>query len=163
PLRKADFGSARVRLRTSGRTRIRGEDWTTWGDCAMKWFLVVERGPRKGDVIPLRRRPFLIGRASGCHLRPSAASISKRHCMLAVRDGKLFVAAYKTTNGTLVNGERIKGAQTLEAGDRLQVGPLAFVVTLGEPPSQADPDEERFGQMLLRIDAKEKTRRVRAT
>src|SRR5262245_64864732 len=119
----------------------------------MKWYLVVERGPHKGQVIALERE-FLIGRDPGCHLRPSAASVSRRHCSLRTRSRGLFVADCQASNGTFVNGRRLDQEQALQPGDHLQVGPLAFVVTVAGPPVPPIPaklDEQAIGDMLLEI------------
>jgi pSer/pThr/pTyr-binding forkhead associated (FHA) protein len=131
----------------------------------MKWYLVVERGQHKGQVIPVRREPFLIGREACCHLRPAAATVSRRHCALAARGRNLFVADCHTSNGTFVNGQRLDHEQALQPGDRLQVGPLSFVVTVGGltmPPVRGELNDEAIGDMLLEIDAKDKARPERA-
>src|SRR5262245_34348068 len=130
----------------------------------MKWYLVVERGQHRGQVIPLTQE-FLIGRDHCCNLRPSATSVSHRHCSLRTREERLFVADCQARNGTFVNGRRLAQEEALEPGDRLQVGPLEFVVTVdGLPPSPASGklDEDAIGDMLLDIDLKASPRAGRA-
>src|SRR5262245_6126394 len=84
------------------------------GDSDMKWYLVVERGPRKGQVIPVTRDPFLIGREACCHLRPSAPTVGSRHCALTTRGRWLFVTDCQASNGTFVNGRRLDHEQALQ-------------------------------------------------
>src|SRR5262249_39349286 len=73
---------------------------------------------------------FLIGRDPQCHLRPASPMISKRHCALIQRDGKVFIRDFDSTNGTLVNDQPIKGEAELQHDDQLKIGPLLFSVRL---------------------------------
>jgi len=64
--------------------------------------------------------------------------ISKRHCALLQRDGKVFVQDFGSTNGTSVNYQPIKGEVELHNGDKLKIGPLLFEVRiLQETPAEA--------------------------
>src|SRR5262245_30014868 len=95
----------------------------------MKLSLVVlTPGKTEGKVIPIALSQFVIGRDPQCHLRPASAVISKRHCALLVKDGKVFVRDFESTNGTFVNDQPVKGEAELKHDDRLKVGPLVFVV-----------------------------------
>jgi predicted component of type VI protein secretion system len=123
----------------------------------MKWQLVVARGQRKGQVIPLMRIPFLIGRGVGCHLRPSAANVGVKHCLLVTRCGRLVVVDQQA-GGTFVNGRRVVAEQELCPGDRLCVGPLEFRIGLAAeqaPPARRPLDEDAIGEMLLAMDEAE--------
>lgn len=118
----------------------------------MKWHLVVDRGQHKGEMIPVRRTSFSIGRDAACHLRPSSASVSERHCVLTLHDDELFVVDCQSTNGTFVNDQRLEQERSLHPGDRLHVGPLVFIV--GQKPSvialsRGESDEEAIAQILL--------------
>src|SRR5579885_1148963 len=103
----------------------------------MKISLVVASGVHQGKVIAIPGTQFLIGRDEGCHLRPASPAISKKHCLLAVRDGKAFAQDLGSTNGTFVNDEQIQGERELADGDRLRVGPLDFTVALN-PSGKSD-------------------------
>jgi predicted component of type VI protein secretion system len=95
----------------------------------MKVNLVVASGAHQGRVIPLTGPQFLIGRDATCHMRPASQAISKRHCGVFVRDGKVYIKDFGSTNGTFVNDELIKNAEVLvEDGASLKLGPLDFVV-----------------------------------
>jgi hypothetical protein len=64
--------------------------------------------------------------------------ISRRHGVLRREpDGGLVVEDAYSANGTWVNGERIEGPRSLAAGDELQLGATAFVVTADEPGTAA--------------------------
>jgi pSer/pThr/pTyr-binding forkhead associated (FHA) protein len=103
----------------------------------MKISLVVASGVHQGKVIAVPGAQFLIGRDEGCHLRPASPAVSKKHCLLFVRDGKAFARDLGSTNGTFINDEPVQGERELAHGDRLRVGPLDFSVTLA-PGSKAD-------------------------
>jgi len=97
----------------------------------MKLSLVVlTTGKQEGKLLPIALPQFLIGRDPQCHLRPASAAISKRHCALIQRDGKVFVRDFDSTNGTFVNDQQIKGEVEVHHDDRLRVGPLSFTVQI---------------------------------
>jgi len=82
---------------------------------------------------------FLIGRDPQCHLRPASQAVSKRHCGLLIRDGRVVVKDFGSTNGTVVNGELITAAETeVQDGASLQIGPLDFTVVIERPAPQSD-------------------------
>ncbi len=89
---------------------------------------VLTPGKGEGKSIPITLAQFLIGRDPQCHLRPASPVISKRHCAVLVRDGKVFVRDFDSTNGTFVNDAPIKGEVELRDKDQLKVGPLLFAV-----------------------------------
>ena len=129
----------------------------------MKLSLVVQTpGKTEGKIIPITLSQFVIGRDPQCHLRPASAVISKRHCALLVRDGKVYVRNFESTNGTCVNDQPIKGEVLLNHDDKLKVGPLLFKVLIEASPSVNRPtpppapkaesggeDDESAAAMLL--------------
>jgi predicted component of type VI protein secretion system len=100
----------------------------------MKVSLQITSGPRQGEVIPVTVSPFLIGRDAACHLRPATSVVSKKHCGIILRDGKVFVADYGSTNGTLVGDLVLRKSETeVEDGVAVMVaryGPLEFTVQI---------------------------------
>jgi pSer/pThr/pTyr-binding forkhead associated (FHA) protein len=97
----------------------------------MKLSLVVQTaGKWEGKVIPITLSQFLIGRDPQCHLRPASPVISKRHCALLVRDDKVFLKDFDSTNGTFLNDRQVKGEVELRNGDELKVGAITFTVKL---------------------------------
>jgi predicted component of type VI protein secretion system len=97
----------------------------------MKVTLVVAAGAHQGKSIPIVGGQFLIGRDPDCHLRPASQAISKRHCAVLVRDGKVYLKDYGSTNGTLVNDTLVQGEElVLGNNDSLKVGPLDFTVRI---------------------------------
>jgi pSer/pThr/pTyr-binding forkhead associated (FHA) protein len=117
----------------------------------MKLSLVVKAaGAQEGKVLPIALSQFVIGRDPQCHLRPASPMISKRHCALVQRDGKVFVQDFGSTNGTAVNDQLVKDEIELHNGDKLKIGPLHFEVRIVQetpavkgatpkPPTKAVP------------------------
>lgn len=92
----------------------------------MKLSLVVAQGVHTGKVIPVTAADFVIGRDPQCQLRPASPAVSKQHCALSIRDGKVYVRDCGSTNGTFINDEQVAAEREVKAGDRLRVGPLEF-------------------------------------
>ena len=96
----------------------------------MKVKLVVLTGNEKDREIPLPSSQFIIGRKKECHLRARSERVSKLHCAIVRKAGRVVVRDLKSMNGTLVNGESITGTRFLADGDVLGVGPLQFRVSI---------------------------------
>src|SRR5262245_56303103 len=64
--------------------------------------------------------------------------VSRRHCVVRVRDGYVTVRDLKSSNGTQLNGEEVEGEQVVRPGDRLRVGPVTFVVEYQLTPEAID-------------------------
>src|SRR3954452_16629589 len=96
----------------------------------MKLSLVATQGKAEGKVIPIALSQFIIGRDPQCHLRPASPMVSKRHCALLVKDGRVFVRDFESSNDSLVNDQPLAGETELHDNDRLKVGPILFVVRM---------------------------------
>src|SRR6516164_1669007 len=104
----------------------------------MKTSLVVlSEGKLLGRTIPITLSQFIIGRDPQCQLRPASALISKRHCAVIVRGGKVFARDVDSTNGTFVNDLPVKGECEVKNDDTLKVGPLTFRVVVEAAPVPA--------------------------
>jgi predicted component of type VI protein secretion system len=132
----------------------------------MKLSLVVmSQGKDAGKSIPITLSQFLIGRDPQCQLRPNSALISKRHCGLLVKNGKVFLRDFGSTNGTYVNDDLVQSECQLKHDDVLKVGPLTFRVHIEgavpvdkptpPPPkpkaAEAGSDDESIAAMLLSL------------
>jgi pSer/pThr/pTyr-binding forkhead associated (FHA) protein len=93
-------------------------------------LIVLTAGKSAGKAIPITLSQFIIGRDPQCNLRPASPMISKRHCALLVKGGKVFIRDFDSTNGTFINNDPIKGERELHHDDLLKVGPLEFKVVL---------------------------------
>src|SRR5262245_62672534 len=93
-------------------------------------LLVLSQGKQEGRALDIKLPQFLVGRDSQCHLRPASPLISKRHCAILQKDGKVFIRDFDSTNGTFVNDEPIKGERELFNDDQLKIGPILFTVRI---------------------------------
>ena len=130
----------------------------------MEWNLVIAKGEHKGKTIPIRLNPFVIGRDHDCQLRSVSPYVSHRHCMLIRRGNSLTLRDCHSTNGTFVNARKM-GEVELRPGDRLEIGPLAFVVSVKGQRQQKSPpphvsrivSEEAIADLLLEMDKEDVT------
>lgn len=108
----------------------------------MKLSLVVAQGVHTGKVIPVTTAEFVIGRDPACQLRPASPAVSKQHCGISVRGGKVYVRDCGSTNGTYVNGEQVAAEREVQTGDQLKVGPLEFHLKIDAtaPVTQSSPN-----------------------
>jgi predicted component of type VI protein secretion system len=95
---------------------------------AMEVKLVVERGPARTRVVRLRNPVTTLGRQKSCGLRIPSGTVSRRHCVLRFQNDLLVVEDLRSANGTFLNGLRVTRPEVVRPGDRLEVGPLVFLV-----------------------------------
>jgi pSer/pThr/pTyr-binding forkhead associated (FHA) protein len=91
-------------------------------------FLI--HGPQWGQSFEISIPELIVGRHPWCQLRSTSRVVSRRHCTLLAREDRLFVRDLRSTNGTLVNGQRVRGEQELHDGDCLLIGPHAFGIRI---------------------------------
>lgn len=98
----------------------------------MQVKLKVLAGSHAGTEIGVSTEKFIIGRSETCNLRPKSESVSRKHCILVLRDNKVLAQDLNSRNGTYVNEKRLPSdkAKVLESGDKLRVGKLEFEVLI---------------------------------
>ena len=98
----------------------------------MQVKLKVLAGSSEGKEIAVNTDKFLIGRADDCQLRPKSESVSRRHCAIVQKDGRVLLIDLKSRNGTFVNEKQLSSdkAKILKDGDILRVGKLEFQVAI---------------------------------
>ncbi len=91
--------------------------------------LRVIRGPRglRNASVPIGG-PVVIGRSPGADIVIGDDFVSSRHARVYPSGGDVFIEDLGSTNGTLVNGERIVGPTRLSAGDSIEVGSVRLEV-----------------------------------
>lgn len=100
--------------------------------------LLVVQGKPEGKEIPVRVPRFIIGRSVECQLRPNSELISRHHCQISLDGDKASIMDLGSSNGTIVNGERITEEVSINDGDFVQVGPLGFQVMLSREVAVVD-------------------------
>lgn len=96
----------------------------------MEIRLLVVQGKPLGKEIPVKESRFLIGRSDECHLRPNSELVSRTHCQITIDGDTARLRDMGSSNGTIVNGERVTEEVVINDGDLVQVGPLGFQVIL---------------------------------
>jgi len=85
------------------------------------------------DTLVFRLLPGAIktvGRAPRADFVVDAPLVSRLHCRLTLQDEGVLVEDLDSTNGTFVNGQRVRKG-LLADGDRLRVGRMEFAVRHG--------------------------------
>src|SRR5579864_6344274 len=103
-----------------------------------------------GEPIEILKDLTLVGRKEDCDLRLDHKSVSKLHCVLVKTDGLLLLRDLGSTNGTRVNGQRVRRAALLP-NDQINIAHFKFRVFFGpDQPAIAEPVPDEHTQ---RIDA----------
>jgi len=108
--------------------------------------IIINTGGNKPRILRLDPGDTLVGRHEDCRLRIPSGEVSRRHCVLRVKNDRLIVLDLDSANGTLLNGHFIEGKEEAVPGDEIQVGPITMVVdykpsTLTSKPTQVDVPE----------------------
>jgi pSer/pThr/pTyr-binding forkhead associated (FHA) protein len=99
-----------------------------------------------GKPVDIGRDLTLVGRKEECDLRLEHKSVSKMHCVLVKTDGLLLLRDLGSTNGTRVNGQRVRRAALLP-NDQLAIASYKFRVFLGPDAGPSSPPDESTEHM----------------
>ncbi len=115
------------------------------------WLLCVDSGPDVGLVLALGRlgrRPAVVGRAAGAHLRLTDAGVSRRHVEVDGHTDEVTVRDLGGSNGTWVDARRVDGTPTrLHPGQTLRVG--CTTLSLQPVPRERPLRSDGQGHLLL--------------
>jgi formylglycine-generating enzyme required for sulfatase activity len=100
-------------------------------------------GPEAGRHVGPISLPFTIGRLPSCSMTTSANGVSREHCRLVYKGGRLLIQDLGSRNGTFVNGQRVSERQTpgelpIPVGADLRLGAtfrLILEISTGTPSS----------------------------
>jgi predicted component of type VI protein secretion system len=98
----------------------------------------------------------LVGRKDECDLRLDHKSVSKMHCVIVKTDGMLFLRDLGSTNGTRVNGTRVRRAALLP-NDQIAIANYKFRIYLGPdaPPPAIVPVADPVNEHTQHLEADE--------
>jgi predicted Zn finger-like uncharacterized protein len=93
--------------------------------------LAILDGPDAGSVFRIDKPRITIGRANA-DLTLNDTEASRQHALLEIRDTTYSVADLGSTNGTLVNGEKIAGPTEITDKAEFQVGSTTLMLIVTE-------------------------------
>jgi pSer/pThr/pTyr-binding forkhead associated (FHA) protein len=92
---------------------------------------IIERPPfltdPPGREHILSEQRTIVGRAAGNDIVISSARVSREHACLTRQGWHVILEDLGSTNGTYLNGERVRAPVELRDGDRVQVGDILLV------------------------------------
>lgn len=116
-----------------------------------------------GSPVEIVKDLVVVGRKEDCDVRLEHKSVSKLHCVIIKTDGLLILRDLGSTNGTRVNGTRVRRASLLP-NDQVSIAHFKFRVYLGpdEEPPPVQPhdhtqalDKDEVDRLLRRKDGSE--------
>ena len=110
--------------------------------------LAVVDGPSRGARTQVGSEIVRIGTADGNDLVLADRTVSRFHCELSVRGNTIIIRDCGSTNGTLIDGVRIREAE-IPPGTLVRIGSSAFRVELGEEPAFVEVSPRTgFGELV---------------
>ncbi len=109
------------------------------------WTLKFISGKYQGGEFPLRpNREIIIGRSSDLDMVLVEDMVSRKHAKITTDDHAVSIQDLGSTNGTFVNGEKIRAVR-LKEGDRILVGTsiIKLVTANNEVPGATTENEAR--------------------
>ena len=73
-----------------------------------------------------------VGRGADCEIVCRSDACSRRHCAFVVVDGKVCIEDSGSSNGTWLNGQKVRRAE-VKVGDKIHAGRPRLVVLALEP------------------------------
>jgi pSer/pThr/pTyr-binding forkhead associated (FHA) protein len=110
--------------------------------------LLVRSGSLKGQRLAVKTPVVNIGRADYNDFVIPDESISTAHAKLQRREGVWVLMDLDSTNGTFVDGERVKGEMHLPPGATVRLGEVSLVF---EPTDDAAAVQKGGGTRLLEV------------
>jgi len=81
---------------------------------------------------------FVVGREEDNNLVLDRVNVSKYHLRFRRHEGRVQVQDLESTNGTYLNGRRVRGARGVTRGDRIYVGDYILMLDGDEPSLEAE-------------------------
>ena len=76
----------------------------------------------EGRAVLLGTAGVVLGRSRECDVVIDDANVSRKHAEVRPSGGSWTVRDLGSTNGIKINGRRVEGAQSLRAGDTIEMG-----------------------------------------
>ena len=103
---------------------------------ARSYVLRFISGKYQGGEFPVAsEKQILIGRSSDLDMVLVEDMVSRKHARIAMQTDQIWIEDLGSTNGTFVNGEKIKRAR-LKEGDRVLIGTSILKLIAGDAPKE---------------------------
>ena len=116
--------------------------------------VLVEKGVDQKELFFDKDEVF-IGRTANNGIVLPKPNVSKRHAVIQLKDGEIFVNDLKSTNGTWVGGRKIDNPQKLKEKDFIFIGDFAISVSIVEPgaavPTTVQPAPEPLAKPVATV------------
>ena len=99
--------------------------------------LRVDQGSVEDPFIDLDRPLTVIGRRQGSDVVIHDTNVSRMHAQIKRDGGRLTIEDTNSSNGTIVNDEKIDRPTELRSGDVVRIGDAVFVLEIEESPLDA--------------------------
>lgn len=90
-------------------------------------YLIGMSGSVKGQTIALEKDRITIGRNPANDLVLTDEAVSSQHCYISRRGGHYILHDLNSTNGTMLNFERLTGEIELKPKNVIQIGSCEFI------------------------------------
>ncbi len=96
-------------------------------------------GKYQGGEFPLvPEKQIIVGRSSDLDMVLVEDMVSRKHARIAMSEEQIWIEDLGSTNGTFVNGEKVKRAR-LKEGDRVLIGTSILKVIAGDVARETNP------------------------
>jgi pSer/pThr/pTyr-binding forkhead associated (FHA) protein len=119
------------------------------------WTLRFISGKYQGGEFPLRpNREIVVGRSSDLDMVLVEDMVSRKHAKIVTDDRSVSIQDLGSTNGTFVNGEKIRTIR-LKEGDRILIGTsiIKLITANGEAPVPSSALSENEARSKLQVAA----------
>lgn len=100
-------------------------------------------GKYQGGEFPIvNDKPIIVGRSSDLDMVLVEDMVSRKHARITMQQDQIWIEDLGSTNGSFVNGEKIKRAR-LKEGDRVLIGTSILKVIAGEGSRADSTDAKR--------------------
>src|SRR5262245_28065505 len=104
-------------------------------------ILITLQGPEVGRFFPLHETGSTsIGRQFDCAICLESPAVSRSHAHIIGENGRYFIEDLGSSNGSFLNGERLKQRKQLTENDTLQIGPYQLALR-PQPPAALAPSD----------------------
>jgi ABC-type multidrug transport system ATPase subunit len=133
--------------RIAQRTLLHDGDWLTLGETTFQLAILGGADRPTDAALPATTGGVMtFGRNPACEIYIDSPLVSRDHARLTIGPQGATLEDLGSTNGTFINGKRVKGRQALVPDDHIEIATFAFAFT-GDSVSPLGADQHGRVQM----------------